>query len=588
MSIFSKSLYSRVAAVFLVALCGAGSVVYFVEQAQIQRRQRAAMEVAAAHGYLLQEQTNRSLSATYALAAVLKQGGGEIDQFDVVAAGMLPLYGGISALQLAPGGIIRQIHPLAGNEAAIGHDLLGDPSRNKEAFAALETRQLTLAGPFTLRQGGEAVVGRLPVFLRDRNKGEYFWGFATALIRIPDLLAASHLGEAATSGYAYALSRVHPDTQQREVFWSSTTAMPAEPIGYALRVPNGTWLLEIAPLDGWHSSLPILAMASLGALVFGALSGLLAYRIFREPLLLAREVEARTRELRLANESLEAEIVEHWQAELALRDSERRLEGAVEARTQALSEANTVLQVESLQQKALLEEFEAAQEQASHIEMMASMGQLSTGLAHQVGEPLARVESHLALLRREGETLAPDLRRGALDDALCGVARLRELVDDLKAFSHVDEADWQLLDLNRALACSLKVLAWERVQKVDVVTEFGSIPAIECHAFQINQLFFNLLHHAEHDLAEIGVMRVRTWEAAHSVVIEIAGGVGDHPPGTDVSGETGLPAEAPDTGSGLALARGIAARHGGRVEVAACSVSGRVFRVWLPIMVGGQ
>ncbi len=57
---------------------------------------------------------------------------------------------------LAPNGVVTQIYPLAGNEAAIGHDLLNDPRRRTEARAAIESRKLTLAGPFRLIQGGIA------------------------------------------------------------------------------------------------------------------------------------------------------------------------------------------------------------------------------------------------------------------------------------------------------------------------------------------------------------------------------------------------------------------------------------------------
>jgi len=89
----------------------------------------------------------------------------------MLAGEMLAMYGGVSALQLAPSGVIRHIVPLVGHELALGHNLLDDPERNKEAFLALKSRTLTLAGPFELRQGGAAVVGRLQVFLQFGKQG---------------------------------------------------------------------------------------------------------------------------------------------------------------------------------------------------------------------------------------------------------------------------------------------------------------------------------------------------------------------------------------------------------------------------------
>ena len=116
--------------------------------------------------FALEQQRSRSLSATYALASVVRQHG-RVDDFEALAAEMLPIYGGLSSLQLAAGGVVTQVYPLAGNETVLGHNLLDDPDRRLQARAALESRQLTVAGPFRLRQGGIGVVGRLAVFVPD-------------------------------------------------------------------------------------------------------------------------------------------------------------------------------------------------------------------------------------------------------------------------------------------------------------------------------------------------------------------------------------------------------------------------------------
>lgn len=78
---------------------------------------------------------------------------------------MLESIGGISNLQLAPGGIISKIFPLAGNEKAIGQNILRDDKRRHEARLAVQEKRLTLTRSFTLVQGGVAVIGRNPVFL---------------------------------------------------------------------------------------------------------------------------------------------------------------------------------------------------------------------------------------------------------------------------------------------------------------------------------------------------------------------------------------------------------------------------------------
>ncbi|KAG2422347.1 hypothetical protein HXX76_016107 [Chlamydomonas incerta] len=87
--------------------------------------------------------------------------------FEFVASRLLSkvLPGMIASLQLAPNGVTQAIYPLAGNEAAIGHDLLADPSRRDDALRAIAYGNLTVAGPYKLLQGGFGVVLRQPVFV---------------------------------------------------------------------------------------------------------------------------------------------------------------------------------------------------------------------------------------------------------------------------------------------------------------------------------------------------------------------------------------------------------------------------------------
>jgi sensor domain CHASE-containing protein len=276
---------------FLATLALGATIIFLNERSQAAQAQRAAVAVASSYAHFLQEQLNRSLSATYALAAVLHQGKGEIDDFDALATRMLHLYGGgISALQLARRGIISDIVPRAGNEVAFGHNLLADPERNREAFAAVETRKLTVAGPFMLIQGGLAVVGRLPVFQPDPQGHEQFWGFTTAVIQISDLLAASKFSDMAALGYDYELSRVNPNHHHRDIFARSSETPLAEPVSFTLEVPNGQWQLSITRAGGWHSPPAVIALEGLLLAVIAGAAALLVYYILRQPYALPDQV----------------------------------------------------------------------------------------------------------------------------------------------------------------------------------------------------------------------------------------------------------------------------------------------------------
>jgi sensor domain CHASE-containing protein len=242
------------AIVFILTFSTGTVLVYFKEQNNTSKLRKIVTEVTAAQSYSISQQLDRSLSATYALASLLRQYG-EITDFDTLAEDMINRYGGISSLQMAPDGVVTKIFPLQGNEAAIGHDLLHDPNRRDDALRTIESRKLTLAGPFELVQGGVAVIGRYPVFLPDKKSGvESFWGFTIALIRLPALLEATNVNQIVDNGYHYELSRNKHDKNERFVFAKSNHLKLHNPVTIDFKVPNGKWNLSIEPQNGWLSS----------------------------------------------------------------------------------------------------------------------------------------------------------------------------------------------------------------------------------------------------------------------------------------------------------------------------------------------
>ena len=160
------AIFSTMGAVLLAVL----SLSSGYEKYLLAERRGQVLQVAEKTARLIHQELSRNLASTYALAALVKQGRGSVSDFKAIAQEMIALNPSVSSLQLAPHGVVQQIVPLAGNEKAIGHNLLADDKRNKEARLALETRRLTLAGPFELIQGGKAFIGRLPVFLGPRQE----------------------------------------------------------------------------------------------------------------------------------------------------------------------------------------------------------------------------------------------------------------------------------------------------------------------------------------------------------------------------------------------------------------------------------
>jgi diguanylate cyclase (GGDEF)-like protein/PAS domain S-box-containing protein len=269
---FGKPLSAAVG-VFLVALMAMALIVWKLEQRAVQAERLHDSELAGNHANAVQVSIERALSATYAVAAIVRQGKGQVTDFEGLASEMLPLYPGISSLALSPGGVVRYVAPLSGNERALGFDQLNDPLQGPEARRGRDSGQLTLAGPLDLVQGGLGIVGRLPIFLDTADGKPQFWGLISVVIRFPQALAGARLDQLKSDGLHYELWRIHPDTRKKQVIAASTSEPLKDPTEHSFNLPNGTWTLSVAPVAGWGSKSDV-AFTS-GVAIF--LSLLLAY-----------------------------------------------------------------------------------------------------------------------------------------------------------------------------------------------------------------------------------------------------------------------------------------------------------------------
>jgi diguanylate cyclase (GGDEF)-like protein/PAS domain S-box-containing protein len=260
----------------LVALVAAASI-WQLERARLQHERALVSGFAKDHARHLEVYIQRALSATYALAALVRLSHGNIPNFDEVAEQMLPLYPGDSELVLAVGGRIQKVFPSRGNEAAVGLDLLRSPAQRDEARRTRDSGKLTLSGPLQLVEGGLGLVGRLPVSLSDAQGKPSFWGFTEVVMRLPEALEPAQLAELAKRGYAYQLWKLD-SRSRRQVIAASTTTPLSQPVEQSLQVPNGTWTLDIAPVLGWREPRGLALEIGLG-LTFSLLVAYLAWSL---------------------------------------------------------------------------------------------------------------------------------------------------------------------------------------------------------------------------------------------------------------------------------------------------------------------
>ena len=312
------------------------------------------------------------------------------------------------------------------------------------------------------------------------------------------------------------------------------------------------------------------------------------------------------------------DITDRVHSEQALRESRDLLELRVEQRTADLAAANETLHQEKAQQAVLIKRLEEAQNQLLQSERMASIGQLAAGVAHEINNPVGFVNSNLGSLQRyvvdmldllaayehaeggmtEAELTPIQMIKQRIDlpflredvsslmaESQDGLKRVTRIVQDLKDFSHVDESERQLADLEAGLESTLRVVANEIKYKADVVKEFVGLPRIECFPFQLNQVFMNLLVNASHAIEERGTITLRTGQDDRWVWVEVQdSGKGIKPEHLQKIFEPFFTTKpvGQGTGLGLSLSYGIVQKHDGRIEVQSELGKGTMFRVVLP------
>ncbi|MCB1889608.1 MAG: PAS domain S-box protein [Rhodocyclaceae bacterium] len=278
------------------------SLVVRWEDAEREASRARATELAHAHLRLFSERLNGSLAASRVLAELVRQGGGRVDDFPRVATSLLSHFPGVSALQLAPGGVISDVHPREGSDGELGRDLLRGERAEREARNAVRDRRLTVAGPFQLPDGEQSVVGLLPIYLdEDEGRGEPLWGLVSVYLRFPALLKGTGIDRIPERDYDYALWTRGPDGRSVTLIASSAGRVPPDSVELGLQVPSGQWTFSLAPRRGWDDAAELWRLR-LGVLSLCLIVAYLLQRLLMKPIFLRAEVEQRTRALRESEE----------------------------------------------------------------------------------------------------------------------------------------------------------------------------------------------------------------------------------------------------------------------------------------------
>ncbi len=184
---------------------------------------------------------------------------------------------------------------------------------------------------------------------------------------------------------------------------------------------------------------------------------------------------------------------------------------------QQLSESNQQL-------SQTLRDLQHTQAQLIQSEKMSSIGQMVAGIAHEINNPVTFIDGNLnhaakyirdlldfvKLFQKTYPNPLPEVKEAAdeldleflmadfpplVESMRRGAKRIREIVESLRTFSHLDEAQIKDVDLHEGLDSTLSILKG-RLEGIETQIEYGELPRVECYASDINQVFFHLLNNA--------------------------------------------------------------------------------------------
>ena len=263
-------------------------------------------------------------------------------------------------------------------------------------------------------------------------------------------------------------------------------------------------------------------------------------------------------------------------------------------------------------------ELERLQSQIVHSEKMASLGQLAAGVAHELNNPAGFIYGNMEILRtcaaglerllsfydnaQLPESLIAQVKaikeqtdyehsledlKSIIADCHSGAERIRDIVQNLRLFSRLDEAEFKKVDLHEGIESTIRLLSqYYASGRITLERDYTDLPPVDCYAGQLNQVWMNLLTNAAQAIGGKGKVRVATRRENNMAIVSISDtGSGIAPENLkkifDPFFTTKRVGEG--TGLGLSITYGIIERHGGSINVERRLGEGTTFTITIPI-----
>jgi two-component system NtrC family sensor kinase len=280
-----------------------------------------------------------------------------------------------------------------------------------------------------------------------------------------------------------------------------------------------------------------------------------------------------------------------------------------------------VIETKNRQLEEAYKELKATQSTILQHEKMASIGQLAAGIAHEINNPMGFISSNLGTLQKYVERLTEFIRQQSetltainnasvleqlsktheklkisyilkdakelIKESLEGAERVKKIVQNLKSFSRVDEAEYKYADINECIESTLNIVWNELKYKATVKKEYGDIPPIKCYPQQLNQVFMNLLINAAHAIEKQGEIRIKTWNGKKTINISISDtgcGIPEDNLGRIFEPFFTTKEVGKGTGLGLSISYDIIKKHNGEITVESEVGKGTTFTLSIPVV----
>lgn len=256
---------------------------------------------------------------------------------------------------------------------------------------------------------------------------------------------------------------------------------------------------------------------------------------------------------------------------------------------------------------AVQDELEKAEAALMQSEKMASLGNLVTGVAHEINTPVGSIHANGDLMVRALEKLRkiadespglgnPEAERelARILDALENIGRVNQtasnrlvsIVRSLKSFARLEQLECRESDIHEEIDSALTLVHHELKNRIEVEQNYGDIPLLECFPSHLNQVFLNLLVNASQAIEGRGRITITTRPLGDDVeIIFQDSGSGIRPENLDKIFEPGFTTKGvgDGTGLGLAICYKIIRAHHGSIAVESKLGAGTTFTITLPV-----